>query len=123
MFRLPRRLDCYLQQSSGPHAALCAMAFFTLPLSVAIAPEQRLHSCVLPTTRALGAPLPAGLRSLGTQIGVVLQPSHFTVAEPSSLGAGFVAAGFLNCGSHMYAGGPANAAAVKRPLKIMPTEL
>ena len=107
----------HLQQSIDPHSASRVMLSFAFPCSLATAPAQRAHSCFVPMTRALGAPLPAGLRSLGPQIGVVLQPSHLAAVGASDL-RGFAAGRFQYCGP-----GPANTAAAKKPLTIIPTEL
>ena len=106
-----------MQHSIGPQTASRVMPSFTFPCLLAMTPAQRPHSCFVPTTRQ-GAPFPAGLRSLATQMGVVLQPSHFVAAGASGFSAGFGAGRFQNSGP-----GPASAAVAKIPLTIIPTEL
>jgi hypothetical protein len=113
----------YLQQTSAAHPALCFMSALVLPWSVAILPMHPVHEWEYPVTRAPGTPLPAGPRSLVTQIGVVLHPSHRPVGCSSiftgaGFSAGFAADLFQYCGP-----GPASAAAAKMPAAKIPTEV
>lgn len=93
-----RNVECFegptgdhLQHSNGPHTAFGIIAFFALPCSTALLPPHRVQECCEPTTRVPGTPFPAGPRSLTTQRGVVLHPSHFAVTGIAVFGATLVA--------------------------------
>ena len=115
--------DDHLQQASFVQPSLWFILVLAFPFPVVFFPIQPVHECEYPTVRALRTPLPAGLLSLTTQIGIVLQPSHLPVGCSSIFtGAGF-ATGFAARRFMYWGHGPASAAAAKSPLAKTATEL